>query len=138
MARFTRQWVCGAGAVCAPLFARAAETATAGTNKLKDFGLAASNSGSLPIGRVIFAFVLVAALAWGVTWVLRRYGFRGALLATPGAAPIRAVARTTLPGGVTCHVIETQGRHLLITVTRHGVSSVVLGDADPPTSPTTP
>jgi hypothetical protein len=118
-----------AAALGTPLMARAAETAAAGADKLKGFGLASSDAGSLPVGRIIVAFVLVAALAWVATWLLRRYGFRGASVAAGGAATIRALARNTLPGGVTCHVVETQGRQVLITATRHGVTSVVLGDA---------
>lgn len=116
-------------ALCAPLAARAAESAAAGADKLKGFGLASSDAGSLPIGRVIVAFVLVAALAWAATWMLRRYGFRGAASTAGGAATIRALSRNTLPGGITCHLVETQGRQVLITATRHGVTSVVLGDA---------
>jgi hypothetical protein len=118
----------------APSLALAADSAAAGTEKLKGFGLASSDAGSLPIGRVIVAFLLVAALAWAATWVLRRYGFRGAAAAAGTAAPIRALARNTLPGGVTCHLVEAQGRQILITVTRHGVSTVVLG-APPPATP---
>jgi hypothetical protein len=112
----------------APLLARAADTATAGADKLKSFGLASADAGSLPFGRIIVAFLLVAALAWAATWVLRRYGFRGTADTARGPAAIRALARNTLPGGVTCHLVETQGRQVLITVTRHGVTSVVLGD----------
>ena len=117
-----------------PVLARAAETAVAKSEKLKNLGLASSDAGSLPIGRVILVFLVVAALAWAITWVLRRYGFRGAALAAGSAATIRPLARNTLPGGVTCHLVETQGRQVLITVTRHGVSSVVLCEAPAVTS----
>lgn len=116
---------------CLPALARATETATATSDKLKGFGLASSDAGSLPIGRVIVAFLLVAALAWAATWVLRRYGFRGASLVAGHSASIRALARNTLPGGVTCHLVETQGRQVLITVTRHGVTSVLLDSPAP-------
>lgn len=127
-ARITTAWL-PAAALCAPLVARAAETATASAEKLKGFGLANSDAGSLPIGRIVVAFLLVAALAWAATWLLRRYGFRGAAVTAGSAASIRALARNTLPGGVTCHLVEAQGRQVLITATRHGVTSVVLGDA---------
>jgi len=123
-------------AAAAPSLARAAETTAAGAEKLKGFGLASSNAGSLPIGRIIVVFLLVAALAWAATWMLRRYGFRGATVIAAGAATIRPLARNTLPGGVTCHVVEAQGRQVLITVTRHGVTSVVLGDASTTPAPT--
>lgn len=118
-----------------PLLVRAAETASAGAEKLKGFGLASADAGSLPIGRIIVTFLLVAALAWAATWMLRRYGFRGAALIAGSAATIRPLARNTLPGGVTCHLVETQGRQVLITVTRHGVTAVVLGDAPAAASP---
>lgn len=118
---------------CAPLLARANDTTAAGADKLKGFGLANSDAGSLPIGRVILTFLLVAALAWAATWLLRRYGYRGAAVSAGGAASIRPLARNTLPGGVTCHLVEAHGRQVLITVTRQGVTSVVLGDA--PTAP---
>ena len=123
-------------AIGAPLLARAADTTAASADKLKGFGLASADAGSLPFGRVIVAFLIVAALAWAATWLLRRYGFRGAAIAAGGAASIRTLARNTLPGGVTCHLVETQGRQVLITVTRHGATSVVLGDAPLPTVPT--
>ena len=110
------------------MLARAAETA-AQAEKLKGFGLASSDAGSLPIGRIILVFLVVAALAWGITWALRRYGFRGAALAAGHAATIRLLARNTMPGGVTCHLVEANGRQVLITATRHGVTSVVLGEA---------
>lgn len=121
---------------CVPRMVRAADATAAGADKLKTFGLASSESGSLPIGRVIVAFLLVAALAWAATWILRRYGYRGATAGMPAAAGVRAVARSTLPGGVTCHVVEAQGRQVLITVTRQGVTSVVLGE--PPQTPVAP
>src|SRR5262245_58636210 len=87
-----------------PALARAAETVATKSEKLKDFGLASSDAGSLPIGRVILVFLLVAALAWAITWMLRRYGFRGAASIAGSAATIRPVARNTMPGGVTCHL----------------------------------
>ena len=128
-----RRWIKTAGLLAAaagmPLLAAAADTAAANADKLKGFGLANADAGSLPIGRIIVTFLLVAALAWAATWMLRRYGFRGAAVTAGGAATIRPLARNTLPGGVTCHLVETQGRQVLITVTRHGVTSVVLGAA---------
>src|SRR5262245_43032378 len=127
-----RHWLGAMAAAFVPLAARAADAAGSGAEKLRGFGLAESDAGALPVGRVIFTFVLVAALAWAAVWLLRRYGFRGGLATPAGPAPIRPIARNTLPGGVTCHVVETHGRRVLLTVTRHGVSSVVLGDSAPP------
>jgi hypothetical protein len=115
----------GAGA------AAAATAATEGETKLRGLGLQSSDVGMPGFGRVLAAFVLVAALAWGATWLLRRYGYRLPAAVAGGAHPIRHLARQTLPGGVACHVIETQGRQVLITVTRSGVASLDLGAAPP-------
>jgi hypothetical protein len=111
---------------------QAAEPVKTGAARLHDFGLSGSNVGTPGYGRVLVAFALIVALAWGMTWVLRRYGarFRPGVLGAAGVAPpIRLLARDTLPGGVACHLIETQGRQVLITVSRHGVASVLLGEA---------
>jgi hypothetical protein len=110
----------------------------ADAEKLRGFGLAESAT-TPAYGRVLIAFLLVAALAWGSVWLMRRYGWRG-LPGVTGAAgagvQVRHLARSTLPGGIACHVIEAQGRHVLITVTRQGVTSLVLGDvASSPTPP---
>jgi hypothetical protein len=110
----------------------AAEPAKTGAEKLHDFGLSGSNVGTPGYGRVLVVFAFIVALAWGITWILRRYGagFRPGAMGVAGvAAPIRQLARITLPGGIACHVIETQGRQVLITVSRHGVASVLLGEA---------
>jgi hypothetical protein len=111
---------------------RAAEEA----EKLRHLGLAESGADAPSLLRVLLTFLLVVALAWAAVWLMRRHGFRLpgklGLAAAPGANPIRAVARCVLPGGVTCHVVEAQGRSVLITVTRTGVSSVILG---PPPEP---
>jgi hypothetical protein len=97
--------------------------------KLRGLGLAGSNVAAPGFGRVLVVFLLVAALAWGASWLLRRYGNRLRPGVIGGAAPIRHLARNTLPGGVACHLVETQGRQVLITVSRSGVSSVLLGEA---------
>ena len=106
----------------------------ADAEKLRGFGLA-ETAAAPAYGRILIAFLLVAALAWASVWLMRRYGFRGPLrgLAAPGAgAQVRPLGRNTLPGGTVCHVVEVQGKTVLITVTRHGVTSLVLGDATPP------
>jgi len=104
--------------------------------KLRDLGLASSGTATPGYGRVLIAFVIVAALAWGATWLLRRYGHRLPTAATGGVVPIHHVARKVLGGGVACHLVETQGRQVLITVARGGVSTVLLGDAArPPPDP---
>jgi len=95
---------------------------------MKNFGLA-DGSATPAFGRVIVVFLLLAALAWGAAWVLRRYGPRWRIAGVSTAGPIQQVARATLPGGIACHVIEVQGSRVLITVTRHGVTSLLLGPA---------
>ena len=106
----------------------AAEAAQTGAEKLHDFGLAPANVGAPGYGRILVVFALIVALAWAATWLLRRYGarFRAGTLGT--TSPIRQLARNTLPGGIACHVVEAQGQRVLITVTRHGVASLLLGD----------
>jgi hypothetical protein len=127
-----------AGAARAEDAARQAgsQTLKSSAEKLRDLGLASGFVEGPGIGRVLLAFVLVAALAWGATWVLKRYGSRSGSAAAGGATPIRHLSRGALPGGIACHVVEAQGRQVLITVTRHGVTSLVLGDAVAPSPPT--
>jgi hypothetical protein len=106
----------------------------ADADKLHGFGLAES-AATPAYGRVLIVFLLVAGLAWGGVWLMRRYGLRGPLraLGVPGTPQqLRQIGRTSLPGGIACHVIETQGKTVLITVTRNGVTSLVLGDAASP------
>ena len=124
--------MCGAFFGCLAGVTQAAEPVKTGAEKLHDFGLSGSNVGTPGYGRVLVAFALIVALAWGMTWILRRYGarFRPGVMGAAGvAAPIRLLARSTLPGGIACHVIETHGRQVLITISRHGVASVLLGEA---------
>jgi len=113
----------------------------ADADKLRGFGLAESAATAPAYGRVLIAFLLVAALAWGSVWLMRRYGFRGSLgasAATGAGTQVRHLARSTLPGGIACHVVEAQGQQVLITVTRHGVTSLVLREAAPPPPTGTP
>ena len=102
------------------------QAAADATDKMKHFGLA-DGSSTPAFGRVIVVFLLLAALAWGAAWLLRRYGPRWRIAAVGGAGPIQSLARSTLPGGIACHLVEAQGSRVLITVTRHGVSSLLLG-----------
>src|SRR3954454_16201120 len=98
------------------------QAAAQATDKMKDFGLA-HGSPTPAFGRVILVFLLLAALAWAAAWLLRRYGPRWRIAAVAGAGPIRQVARSSLPGGIACHLIEAHGSRVLITVTRQGVTS---------------
>jgi len=84
---------------------------------------------------VILVFVLLAALSWGMVWLLKKHGRRlglaGAAAGATEASAIRHVARSSLPGGIVCHLVEAQGSRVLITVTRHGVTSLALDSAPP-------
>ena len=118
----------------------AADAGQAGAGRLRGFGLAESGPATPGWGRVLPVFLLVCGLAWGATWLLRRYGGKlpSRLLAGVGGgdtATLRQLARSNLPGGIACHVVEAQGRTVLITVSRQGVHSLVLGDAPPKASP---
>ena len=118
-----------------PAVTRAADVAQSSAEKLRGFGLATSDTASPGYGRVLIVFLLVAGLAWGATWLLRRYGAKLPTALAGGATPIRHLAKHSVGGGVTCHLVETQGRQVLITVTRHGVDSLLLGAAPPMPGP---
>jgi hypothetical protein len=121
--------------LCLPWFAGIARAADEGTKRLKEFGLAESTS-TPALGRVIVVFVLLAALAWAAAWLLRRYGARLRIGAVNNSPPIRALARSNLPGGIACHLVEVQGTRVLITASRHGVTSLQLEEA--PATPLAP
>jgi hypothetical protein len=116
---------------------QAAEATREGAEKLKGFGLAEGSS-TPHFGRIMVVFLLLAALAWAAAWLLRRFSSRWgarfglAGIGGAGASPIRHVARSSLPGGIACHLVEAQGSRVLITVSRHGVTSLLLGAATPP------
>jgi flagellar biogenesis protein FliO len=130
MARSIVKFLSCVAAGLAPIVAAAADNAKAGAEKLRDLGFADSSASSVPLGRVLLALMFVAALAVCAAWLLRRYGPGVRFRAAPGApTPISVIVRNTLPGGVNCQVIQVQGKQVLITATRNGVTSLVLGDA---------
>jgi hypothetical protein len=115
---------------------QAAEATREGAEKLKGFGLAEGSS-TPAFGRIMVVFLMLAALAWAAAWLLRRFSSRwgarfglGGIVGA-GASPIVHVARSSLPGGIACHLVEAQGSRVLITVSRHGVTSLLLGAATP-------
>ena len=137
--RHSRILVCTAAALL-PRLACALEATREGAEKLKGFGLAEGSS-TPAFGRIIVVFLLLAALAWAAAWLLRRFSSRwgarfglGGIggIGSAGANPLRHVARSSLPGGIACHLVEAQGSRVLITVSRHGVTSLLLGAATPP------
>lgn len=77
------------------------------------------------MGRVIFVFLLVAGLAVGAAYLLRRYSpnlARG--LVQQG--PLRVIDRATLNAGLRVHLVEVDGERLLIAENRTGVSMLQL------------
>jgi flagellar biogenesis protein FliO len=76
------------------------------------------------IGRVIFAFLLVAALAVAIIFALRKVLPRiGATL--PGSA-LRVVDRANVNAGLRVHVVEIEGERVLIAESRSGVALLPL------------
>jgi flagellar biogenesis protein FliO len=79
------------------------------------------------MGRVIFVFMLIAGLAVGAAYALRRYSpnfARG--LAQQG--PLRVIDRANLSPGLRVHLVEVDGERLLIAENRTGISMLQLRD----------
>lgn len=77
------------------------------------------------IGRVIVVFLIVAGLAVGAAFALRRYSpnfARG--LAQSG--PLRVIDRSSLNAGLRVHLIEVDGERILVAENRAGVSLLQL------------
>jgi flagellar biogenesis protein FliO len=123
--------------LCASFALLPAVTALAQTNeeKLRKLGLASGAAPTPGIGRVILSFVLVAGLTVGAAWLWRRMGWKLPNARAGAPENIRLLSRAVLPGGVHCHLIETQGRQVLITVTKSGVSALPLAAAVPESAP---
>lgn len=118
-----------------PLMAPASDPAITGTERLKTFGLAEGVQSTPSIGRVILVFLFVSALAWAGVMLLRRYGLRWRLGPIAGAGTIRHIDRSSLPGGVSCHVIEAEGARILIASSRNGLTAIRLGEPGKPAEP---
>jgi hypothetical protein len=135
MLKVLRQAVSSLAVLLAPGLALAVEGAKSPDERLRGLGLSGEQVGTPGLGRVLLVFLLVAALAFCASWALRRYGFKFRSSTMAGASPIRHLARNTLPGGVACHLVETQGKQVLITISRNGISSLLLGESAPPPPP---
>jgi flagellar biogenesis protein FliO len=77
------------------------------------------------MGRVIFVFLLVAGLAVGVAYALRRYSpnFARGLVQQ---GPLRVIDRANLNPGLRVHLVEVDGERLLIAENRTGISMLQL------------
>jgi flagellar biogenesis protein FliO len=82
------------------------------------------------LGRVVFAFVLVVALAVGAVLALRRFGpqlGRGSLFAAAGS--MRVLERLQLSRDLSVHLVQTERGQVLITAHRHTIAVVRLDSA---------
>lgn len=77
------------------------------------------------MGRVIFAFLLVAALAVGASMLLRRFAPQLTRVSQAGSA-MRVVDRATLSAGLRVHLVEVAGERVLIAENRGGVTLLQL------------
>lgn len=82
-------------------------------------------------GRVIVAFVIVAALAVAAAAVLRRVlpKFTGTPLA---GSTIRILERANLGPGTRLHVVQVEGEKVLVAENRNSLTVVVLGKGGSP------
>jgi hypothetical protein len=76
-------------------------------------------------GRVLFAFVLTALVAVGVSYALRRWLPAMRKRQSVGEG-IRTLARSTLSRALTVHLVDVDGVRVLIAETRTGVGMTVL------------
>jgi flagellar biogenesis protein FliO len=86
------------------------------------------------IGRVVLAFVLVAALAVGTAVALRRFGSK---LAPAGlfagtSTSLRVLERLRLGADLHVHLVQTEHGKVLITAHRHSIAVVKLDPAANP------
>jgi hypothetical protein len=84
------------------------------------------------LGRIVFAFILVAGLAVLAVLALRRFGSRlgrGSLFATDGS--MRVLERLQLAGDLHVHLVQTERGKVLITAHRHSIAVVLLQSAPP-------
>lgn len=92
------------------------------------------------VGRVVFAFVLVAGLAVGTALALRRFGpklmpgalFAGAGALLAGTRHLRVLERLRLSADLQVHLLQTEHGQVLITAHRHSIAVVVLDSAARP------
>jgi hypothetical protein len=77
------------------------------------------------IARVVFVFLLMAGIAVGAAYAVRRYSpkFTSALAQR---GPVRVIERTALHGGLRMHLVEVDGERILIAEARTGVSMLRL------------
>lgn len=77
------------------------------------------------IGRVILVFLIVAGMAVGAAYALRRFSpnFARGLSQT---GPLRVIDRASLSAGLRVHLIEVDGERILVAESRASVSLLQL------------
>jgi hypothetical protein len=77
------------------------------------------------VARVVFVFLLMAGIALGAAYAVRRYSpkFANALIQR---GLLRVIDRTALHGGLRVHLVEADGERILIAEGRAGVSMLRL------------
>jgi len=100
---------------------------TAGAQQTLQPLASGSDAIGLPsIGRILFAFIIAAALAIAVGALLRRLvpKFTGSMLAAGGN--LRVLERLHLGADLRVHLVQTEHGKVLITAHRNSISVVVL------------
>jgi flagellar biogenesis protein FliO len=77
------------------------------------------------IGRVILVFLIVAGMAVGAAFALRRFSPNFARGLSQGG-PLRVIDRSSLNAGLRVHLIEVDGERILVAENRASVSLLQL------------
>lgn len=86
------------------------------------------------IGRVVAAFVIVAALAVAAAVTLRRVMPKFTGVPLLGNA-VRVLERTNLGSGTRVHLVQVDGEKVLVAESRSGLAIAVLGKTEPAARP---
>ena len=78
--------------------------------------------------RVVFVFLMIAGLAVGAAYVLRRFSPNLSRGLTP-QGPLRVIDRATVNAGLRVHLVEADGTRILIAEHRAGISMLQLPSA---------
>jgi hypothetical protein len=89
------------------------------------FGTSVDELGFPSLGRIVFVFVLIAALAVATVVVLRRF-WPALLRRKNSASGIRPLDRTSISATLTVHVVEVEGVKMLIAEGSRGIAVVPL------------
>jgi hypothetical protein len=81
------------------------------------------------VGKLLFVFLLTAALAVGIAYALRRILAKipGSPLASDNAAQVRV--RTTLHRGLKLHVVEIRDQTILVAENKNGLAMTRISES---------